>query len=248
MGVIGNEGIGGNRESDQRGRELGAGNREPNGGGGGRRSRCWVLPLKELGRRLHRLRVVAPRLPISPLLLDHATPRRRPSRDRRFTPACIDAQTPTPARLRPPTWRARAACSARRRSSTATTTCRGPSARTTTAPRDVEAYDLRKTTPGHTDLARLKQGMVGAQFWSVYIPGEIKDSGYARVQLEQIDIARRVIAKYPERFELGAHRGRRARAPSRRARSARCSAWRAATRSRTRSARCAPTTTSARAT
>ena len=71
----------------------------------------------------------------------------------------------------------------------------------TDAPHDVEAYDLRKKTPGHTDLARLKQGMVGGQFWSVYIPGEIRDSGYARVQLEQIDIARRVINKYPERFQ-----------------------------------------------
>src|SRR5690606_5409443 len=36
------------------------------------------------------------------------------------------------------------------------------------APHDVEAYDLRKPTPGHTDLARLAKGMVGAQFWSVY--------------------------------------------------------------------------------
>ncbi len=71
----------------------------------------------------------------------------------------------------------------------------------TAAPHDVEAYDLRGKVPGHTDLARLKQGMVGAQFWSIYIPGEIRDSGYARVQLEQIDIARRVIAKYPERFQ-----------------------------------------------
>ena len=67
-------------------------------------------------------------------------------------------------------------------------------------PRDVEAYNLRHQTPGHTDLARMKEGMVGAQFWSVYIPGEIKDSGYARVQLEEIDIARRFIAKYPERL------------------------------------------------
>ena len=70
-----------------------------------------------------------------------------------------------------------------------------------TAPRDVEAYDLRKKTAGHTDLERLKKGMVGGQFWSIYIPGEIRDSGYARVQLEQIDIARRIIAKYPERFQ-----------------------------------------------
>jgi membrane dipeptidase len=67
-------------------------------------------------------------------------------------------------------------------------------------PHDVAAYDLRRTTPGHTDLARLAAGQVGGQFWSVYIPGEIKDSGYARVQLEQIDIARRMIASYPEKL------------------------------------------------
>jgi membrane dipeptidase len=72
----------------------------------------------------------------------------------------------------------------------------------TIRPRDVDAYDLRRRTPGHTDIERLRRGMVGAQFWSVYIPGEIRDSGYARVQLEQIDIARRVIDKYPDVFEL----------------------------------------------
>ncbi|HVF39277.1 MAG TPA: dipeptidase [Gemmatimonadaceae bacterium] len=71
----------------------------------------------------------------------------------------------------------------------------------TTAPRDVAAYDLRKRTTGHTDLARLREGMVGAQFWSVYIPGEVRDSGYARVQMEQIDIARRFIEMYPERLQ-----------------------------------------------
>jgi membrane dipeptidase len=67
---------------------------------------------------------------------------------------------------------------------------------------NVDKYDLLKRTPGHTDLDRLKRGMVGAQFWSVYTPGEYPDSGYARVQLEQIDIARRVIAKYPDRLAL----------------------------------------------
>jgi len=67
---------------------------------------------------------------------------------------------------------------------------------------NVDAYDLRKRTPGHTDLDRLKKGMVGAQFWSVYTPGEYSDSGYARVELEQIDIARRMIAKYPDRLAL----------------------------------------------
>jgi membrane dipeptidase len=79
-------------------------------------------------------------------------------------------------------------------------------------PGDVDAYDLRRRTPGMTDLNRLRRGMVGAQFWSVYTPGERDDSayvpngsvtsvpGYARVQLEQIDIARRMIARYPDRL------------------------------------------------
>jgi membrane dipeptidase len=66
------------------------------------------------------------------------------------------------------------------------------------APRDVAAYDLRQRTPGDTDLARLRAGGVGGQFWSVYVPGEDKDAGYARVQLEQIDIARRIVERYPE--------------------------------------------------
>jgi membrane dipeptidase len=79
-------------------------------------------------------------------------------------------------------------------------------------PGDVEAYDLRRTTPGMTDLERLRKGMLGAQFWSVYLPGEPSADdyasngrvsgtpGYARVQLEQIDIARRIVEKYPDRF------------------------------------------------
>jgi membrane dipeptidase len=68
----------------------------------------------------------------------------------------------------------------------------------TVAPKDVVAYDLRARTRGHTDLARLRQGMVGAQFWSVYIPAAARDSGAARMQLEQIEIARQVIERYPE--------------------------------------------------
>jgi membrane dipeptidase len=70
------------------------------------------------------------------------------------------------------------------------------------APRDVAAYNLRKRSPKHTDLARLVEGKVAAQFWSIYLPGDIKDSGYARVQLEQFDIARRMIARYPDRLAL----------------------------------------------
>jgi membrane dipeptidase len=70
------------------------------------------------------------------------------------------------------------------------------------APRNVTAYDIAGRAPGHTDLARLERGMVGAQFWSVYIPADYADSGFARVQLEQIDIARQFIAKYSGQFEM----------------------------------------------
>ncbi|HLS47888.1 MAG TPA: dipeptidase [Gemmatimonadales bacterium] len=67
-------------------------------------------------------------------------------------------------------------------------------------PGDVAAYDLTQRTRGHTDLARLGAGHVGGQFWSIYIPGEIRDSGYARVQLEQFDIAHRIIDRYPDKL------------------------------------------------
>ena len=69
------------------------------------------------------------------------------------------------------------------------------------APGDIEAYDLTRPTAGHTDLPRLRAGGVGGQFWSVFVPAEI-GSGYARIQLEQIDLARRVIAAYPDDLEL----------------------------------------------
>ena len=70
------------------------------------------------------------------------------------------------------------------------------------APMDVAAYDLSKPTTGMTDLARLRQGLVAGQFWSLYVPGEDKDSGYARIQLEEFDIARRMIAMYPDQLAL----------------------------------------------
>jgi membrane dipeptidase len=66
---------------------------------------------------------------------------------------------------------------------------------------DVNAYDLRATVPGHTDIERLRRGMVGVQFWSVYIPSSSVQTGAAKMQLEQIDIAKQVFAKYPDVFQ-----------------------------------------------
>jgi membrane dipeptidase len=69
-------------------------------------------------------------------------------------------------------------------------------------PMDVHAYDLRGRTPGHTDIPRMRDGMVGGKFWSVWIPTQVAGPGASRVQLEQIDIARRMIDAYPEALEL----------------------------------------------
>ncbi len=71
---------------------------------------------------------------------------------------------------------------------------------------DVARYDLRGTAPGQTDIARLRAGGVGAQFWSVYVPGELT-GGFAKTQLEQIDVARRLIARYPDVFRLAGTAG-----------------------------------------
>jgi membrane dipeptidase len=70
------------------------------------------------------------------------------------------------------------------------------------APGDLAAYDLRGRAPGHTDLPRLREGRVGAQFWSVYVPGDRPAAELVRLQLEQIDLARRMIAHYPDDLEL----------------------------------------------
>jgi len=70
------------------------------------------------------------------------------------------------------------------------------------APRDIYEFDLKKNLDGDTDIPRLREGMVGGQFWSVFIPGEVEEFGYAKMQLEQIDIAHRMIELYPDDLEL----------------------------------------------
>lgn len=65
---------------------------------------------------------------------------------------------------------------------------------------DVEHYDLSVRTQSDTDIPRLREGMVGTQFWSVYVPSPLSPLDAMTAQLEQIDIARRMIAMYPETF------------------------------------------------
>lgn len=49
----------------------------------------------------------------------------------------------------------------------------------------------------HTDLPRLRRGKVGAQFWSVYVSANLPDAEATVAVLEQIDVMKRIIARYP---------------------------------------------------
>jgi membrane dipeptidase len=69
--------------------------------------------------------------------------------------------------------------------------------------RDVDKLDLTKPQPAiHTDLARLREGGVGGQFWSVYVPSDYAGQTAVTATMEQIDIVHRMMRKYPQTFEL----------------------------------------------
>ncbi|HEV3063166.1 MAG TPA: dipeptidase [Vicinamibacterales bacterium] len=48
-----------------------------------------------------------------------------------------------------------------------------------------------------TDIPRLKEGLVGGQFWAAYVPASFVDKGGATYALEQIDVIRRMVARSP---------------------------------------------------
>ncbi|KAK8729305.1 hypothetical protein OTU49_008755, partial [Cherax quadricarinatus] len=54
----------------------------------------------------------------------------------------------------------------------------------------------------HTDLPRLRQGMVGAQFWVSYVPCESQTLNAVQLTIEQIDLIKRLINQYPQHLRL----------------------------------------------
>jgi membrane dipeptidase len=64
--------------------------------------------------------------------------------------------------------------------------------------------DISEPAPElHTDLGRLEQGGVRAQFWSVYVPSDLVDPHAAvTMTLEQIDTLFALVRKHPDRMEL----------------------------------------------
>jgi membrane dipeptidase len=67
---------------------------------------------------------------------------------------------------------------------------------------DLSSDTRTLTPPLHTDIPRLRQGRLGAQFWSVYVPAALKGPDATRATFEQIDLTRRMIAAYPQTFEF----------------------------------------------
>ncbi|KAI0336561.1 hypothetical protein GY45DRAFT_1315961 [Cubamyces sp. BRFM 1775] len=75
---------------------------------------------------------------------------------------------------------------------------------------NVSAVNLAQPFPGHVDIPRLREGKVGGFFWSVYVgcPGSEEGEDYlnatwrVRDTLEQIDVAKLLINKYPDTFSL----------------------------------------------
>jgi membrane dipeptidase len=59
---------------------------------------------------------------------------------------------------------------------------------------DTVAYD--------TDIERLRQGMVGGQFWSVYVSASLPPLEQIKKTLEQIDLVKSIVARYPKDFAL----------------------------------------------
>lgn len=81
----------------------------------------------------------------------------------------------------------------------------------------LDGFDFRDTTGTadatlkrgamQTDLARLKQGKVGAQFWSVYVDFRLPEPQAVQATLEQIDTIKRLIARYPAELQLATTSG-----------------------------------------
>ncbi len=67
-----------------------------------------------------------------------------------------------------------------------------------------EKLDIALAQPElHTDIPRLRQGGVKAQFWSVFVPASTRHDGRAlSTTLEQIALVKAMMARYPDVFEL----------------------------------------------
>jgi membrane dipeptidase len=54
----------------------------------------------------------------------------------------------------------------------------------------------------HTDLPRLAAGGVGGQFWSVFVPADLQGEAAVATTIEQVDLVRQLVRRYPDAMEL----------------------------------------------
>ncbi|MEX2243049.1 MAG: dipeptidase [Fimbriimonadaceae bacterium] len=67
---------------------------------------------------------------------------------------------------------------------------------------DFVKLDLRKTVEGaQTDVARIRAGGLGGQFWSVYVPTSLSGPEAVKQTLNQIELVHRMIETYPDVFQ-----------------------------------------------
>lgn len=67
----------------------------------------------------------------------------------------------------------------------------------------IDLTDLAKSLEAYnTDIVRLRKGMVGGQFWSVYVSANLPGQQQVEETLEQIDLVKAIVARYPETFAL----------------------------------------------
>ena len=63
--------------------------------------------------------------------------------------------------------------------------------------------DLSQATPPiHTDIARLRAGGVGGQFWSVFVPASLDGPAATAQVMVQIDLVRELVRRHPDVFQM----------------------------------------------
>jgi membrane dipeptidase len=67
---------------------------------------------------------------------------------------------------------------------------------------DLRQDQSKLAKPLHTDILRLRTGLLGGQFWSVYVPATLKGADAVQATFEQIDVVHRMDAAYPDVFAL----------------------------------------------
>ncbi|KAM9816821.1 dipeptidase 1 [Neosynchiropus ocellatus] len=65
---------------------------------------------------------------------------------------------------------------------------------------ELNKVNLYNLTTTHTNIPKIKEGRLGAQFWSAYVPCDTQYKDAVRQTLEQIDVVHRMCQKYPETF------------------------------------------------